>query len=84
MTRKYVNRIFEDTSISLRDLSATDVIFNRCKLKYDGCGDLYLIGCDFNECRLVFSGIAGNTIQFLRELKAMGRSYDEIIDGGEP
>lgn len=59
-----------------------DCTFNNCQLLYSG-GDLpSFVRCNLNETGFIFTGAAGNTLQFLQSMHAggFGPIVEQIIN----
>lgn len=62
---------FENTTVILGSNQYFNCVFVRCRLIYDGSGNLILRGCSFDSCSWDFTGPAANTVDFLSSLYVM-------------
>lgn len=63
------DREFESQEINLDDNVYTGCSFRRCRIVYNGTGDVLRLSANhFDECTWEFRGSAGNTLATLRQM----------------
>ncbi|HDY8930026.1 hypothetical protein LRS35_25370 [Klebsiella variicola] len=61
--------VMTNTRVQVDGIMYRKVVFNNCIMVYNGSGgDMGFVECTFNNCSWHFSGPAGNTIAFIKDL----------------
>ncbi len=74
---KEKNKTYENTNVLLDGKIFENCTFINCTLQYSGTDTVQLSGCNFGNPKWVFTGAAGNTLNFLHGV------YHGMGDGGK-
>ena len=78
---KETNNTYTNTKVLLDGKIFENCTFKDCTLEYSGTGTVELTGCNFENSKWVFTGAAGNTLNFLHGLyHGMGEGGKKLVE----